>query len=320
MMLLPDGRVMAVGYNAGQTSKNWYALTPDSTGDYVNGTWSTLASMSLERLFFASNVLPSGKVLVQGGEYSDPFSDQNLVNSGQIYDPATNKWSNIATFPQPYFGDDPTILLPDGKILAGYIFSSQTYLYNPATNSWTPTGAKLRGDRSDEETWTLLPDGSVLSYDVFASPAVGPGSAQRYIPSTGTWVDAGVVPVPLSGPNYGYEFGPGLVLPDGRVLEVGTNGNTAIYTPSTNTWVAGPIVPGGYLADDCTGGHSSERQCDIRGRRASGYFHSADEDFRLRSRGQYDNRYYPGRSCWHRLGRRLGLSRSACSYCPLETS
>ena len=256
MMLLSNGVVMAQGFNFGQTSKQWYALTPDSTGDYVNGTWSSLASMGLERLFFASNVLPSGKVMVLGGEYSDPFSDQNLVNTGQIYDPATNKWSNMAAFPQPEFGDDPSVLLPNGRILAGYIFSQQTYLYNPSTNSWNPTGAKLRGDRSDEENWVLLPDGSVLSYDVFASPdnSTGlPGSAQRYIPSTGTWVDAGVVPVPLTGNAYGYELGPATMLPDGRVFQLGANGNTVIYTPSSNTWVQGPSVPGGYLADDAPG-------------------------------------------------------------------
>src|SRR5262249_17785753 len=42
MMLLTDGTVMA---EAGGQSKNWYQLTPDSQGNYANGTWSTLASM-----------------------------------------------------------------------------------------------------------------------------------------------------------------------------------------------------------------------------------------------------------------------------------
>ena len=34
---------------------------------YINGTFSPLAPMGLERLFFHSNVLPSGKVFVLGG-------------------------------------------------------------------------------------------------------------------------------------------------------------------------------------------------------------------------------------------------------------
>ncbi|HEY3969612.1 MAG TPA: kelch repeat-containing protein [Planctomycetaceae bacterium] len=252
MMMLSDGRILAIG--GGDTaSKTWFTLTPDATGDYINGTWTAVAPMSLQRLFFTSNVLPSGKVFVLGGEYSGPNTQETLVNSGQIYDPAANTWSSIPNFPQANFGDDPTVVLPNGKILAGYIFDASTYLYNPATNSWSQTGSKLRGDRSDEETWVALPDGSVLSYDVFASPETGAGSAQRYIPATGTWIDAGSVPVPLTGSAYGFELGPATLLPDGRVFQVGANGNTAIYTPSTNSWVQGPNVPGGFLADDAPG-------------------------------------------------------------------
>ena len=250
MLLLSDGRVMAEG---GGTSKSWSSLTPDATGGYINGTWSTLAPMNLQRLYFGSNVLPSGKVLVLGGEYSGSDQSQNIVNSGQIYDPVTNTWTSIPSFPQPEFGDDPTVVLPSGQVLAGYIFGPQTYLYNPTSNSWSQTGSKLRGDRSDEETWVLLPDGSVLSYDIFSSPASGAGHAQRYLPASGTWVDAGSVPVVLTGDSFGSELGPAMLLPDGRVFQIGANGHTAIYTPSTNSWVAGPNVPGLLGADDAPG-------------------------------------------------------------------
>src|SRR6516225_12123894 len=71
-MLLSDGTVMIQGGGAQATSKNWYKLTPDATGSYINGAFSARASMSLERLFFGSNVLPSGKVFLVGGEFSGP--------------------------------------------------------------------------------------------------------------------------------------------------------------------------------------------------------------------------------------------------------
>src|SRR6186713_1622314 len=67
MMLLTDGTVMA--QRAGVTNI-WYRLTPNSAGSYQNGTWSTIASMGLQRLYFASNVLTDGRVFVLGGEYS----------------------------------------------------------------------------------------------------------------------------------------------------------------------------------------------------------------------------------------------------------
>jgi hypothetical protein len=144
-------------------------------------------------------------------------------------------------------------VLPSGKILAGSFSTANTYLFDPATNTWSFAATKLRGDRSDEETWTLLPDGSVLSYDNFSSVDNGVNTAQRYIPSTNTWVDAGVVPVPLANESGGSEIGPALLLPDGRLFQVGSEGHTALYNPSTNTWTAGPLIPGAQGADDAPG-------------------------------------------------------------------
>jgi hypothetical protein len=248
MMLLSDGSVLAQG--AGVTNQ-WYKLTPGSNGGYATGTWSTLASMSLPRLYFGSNVLKDGQVFLVGGEYSGPSGTQNFTNTGEIYNPLTNSWSNITNFPQPSFGDDPTMLLDDGRVLCGYLSGPETYLYDPATDTWTQTGIKIRNnDRSDEETWLKLPDGSVLSYDIFNAVDHGQSTAQRYVPSTGQWVAAGTVPVTLSSSALGYELGGATILPDGRAWFVGCNGHTAFYTPSTNTWAAGPDLPGSQQQDD----------------------------------------------------------------------
>src|SRR4029077_823995 len=61
-LLLTDGTVMTHQYN----SNNWWRLTPDINGSYLNGTWSQLASMTLSYapLYFASATLPDGRVLV----------------------------------------------------------------------------------------------------------------------------------------------------------------------------------------------------------------------------------------------------------------
>src|SRR5271165_2668576 len=67
MLLLSDGSVMAA--NQGNSiGKAWYRLTPDRHGSYVNGTWSTLASMHDTRLYYSSQVLRDGRVFVAGGE------------------------------------------------------------------------------------------------------------------------------------------------------------------------------------------------------------------------------------------------------------
>ena len=284
MELLTDGTVMVQGYSSpfnDGVSANWYKLTPDAQGNYAGGTWSQLASMNTRRLYYASNIVQSGKLFVYGGEYSGDNSgvaSQNIVNSGEIYDPVANTWTPVAQDPLPVsvanqfnnsgynaFGDDPSMLLPNGNILTGYIFGPQTEIYHPTTNTWSAGGTKLNGDPSDEETWVTLPNGKMLSFDIFHNTDTGPWTAQLYDPSTNTWSATGSVPVQLSSstvvqPNGQtvafYELGPALVLPSGKVFQIGGNGNTAIYDPTSNSWTAGPQVPtigsGGvrYGADD----------------------------------------------------------------------
>ena len=80
--------------------------------------------------------------------------------------------------------------------MTGFIDTNnpQTYLYTPATNvagdSWAEAGDKSLGDSSDEENWAFLPDQSVLSYEIYGSLSTGVFQAERYIPTTGQWVDA----------------------------------------------------------------------------------------------------------------------------------
>ena len=266
MMLLSDGSVLVHG-GGGQAVTDWYKLTPDSTGSYSNGTWTTLATSNVGRLFAPTAVLPNGNVMLMGGEYTGPPTTETLDNTGEIYDPVANTWTSIATFPQSMFGDDPIETLPNGNVLAGYIAGPQTYIYNPTANSWSQTGTKLRGDQSDEESWVKLPDGSILSYDIFSSASSGVGHAQRYIPSTGQWVDAsnGTLPIlsdpppsgspPGSAGAQGYELGPAFLLPNGNAIFFGTNGNSAIYNPTTDLWSAGPAAPQKALTitDDANG-------------------------------------------------------------------
>jgi hypothetical protein len=249
-LLQSDGSVMyQVGANS--STKTWSRLAANSSGSYSSGTTTTLGSMNTGRLFFGTAVLPDGRVWAIGGEYTG--NNQNTYSrTAEIFNPlgGTNgkgAWTTTTNFPQTQFGDDPVEVLSPTAVLAGYIVGPQTYLYNPTTDTWTQTGTKLRNDQSDEETWIKLPDGSILSYDVFSSISTGVFHAQRYIPSSGTWVDASNVsanpPHILSDAAEGYELGPGVVLPNGKVFLLGANGYTAYYDPATNLWSAGPMMP-----------------------------------------------------------------------------
>lgn len=137
------------------------------------------------------------------------------------------------------------------KILAGSLISNHTYLYEIAMNNWSFAASKVYIDRSSEESWVKLPDGSVLTYDIFQSVAGNGSYAERYHPATNTWSSIspsdgtafGFIPQ-LSSNALGRELGPLVRLCDGRLLGIGATGHTAFYTPSTNRWAAGPDVIG----------------------------------------------------------------------------
>jgi len=67
-LLLTDGTVMV--QNGG--CQDWWRLTPDDAGSYVNGTGSELASLpsGYSPLYHSSAVLPDGRVIIEGGEYN----------------------------------------------------------------------------------------------------------------------------------------------------------------------------------------------------------------------------------------------------------
>jgi hypothetical protein len=95
-LLLTDGTVMVLSSSDYQT---WLRLTPDAQGNYANGTWTILGPMITPRLDFASQVLPSGKVWILGGEYSGHGIPQNEGYFAEIYDPTANTWAPAAPFP-----------------------------------------------------------------------------------------------------------------------------------------------------------------------------------------------------------------------------
>src|ERR1700716_929445 len=89
--ILTDGRVMVQDEGA----QDWWALTPDAKGSYLKGTWSQLASLptGYSPLYYASTVLPDGRVAIIGGEYNFGVADWTTL--GAIYNPKTNTWKTL---------------------------------------------------------------------------------------------------------------------------------------------------------------------------------------------------------------------------------
>ncbi len=251
MILLTDGRVMVQE----EATPHWHALTPDSSGSYVHGTWSPLADMAFWRRYYASGTLKDGRVILIGGEQSGAGGDTNL---GQIYDPVADAWDPLPSPPGwPQVGDAACCVLDDGRFIIGALLSGDCTIYDPTTNTWSAAAAQPV--RTNEETWVLLHDHTILTVECFP-----PYRAQKYIIATDTWKDEGAVPVTLVDPVMS-EIGPAMLMYDGKVIFFGAadsagHGKTAIYTPpphplGTGTWIAGPDIPkvGGktMVCNDC---------------------------------------------------------------------
>ena len=262
--LLTDGSVVVQG---GSCSDFW-KLTPTNSGSYVKGTWKQLASLpsGYAPYAMAGAVLADGRLLISGGEYSNCGGQFTLTNQSAIYDPKKNTWKMIAP-PTGWYdiGDSPSLVLPNGKFLEGRKTNKDMAVLDPVTLKWTAVGSTGKSDFNAEEGWTLMPDGTILTYDVKNNP-----NSEIYNPASQTWTSAGGTVANLQGPpvegciHYGHnhvycppgEVGPGVLRPDGTVFATGalhmgaSTGHTAIYHPSTHKWAAGPDFPNGDQAGD----------------------------------------------------------------------
>ncbi|MGW0916627.1 discoidin domain-containing protein [Streptomyces sp. NPDC002784] len=76
--------------------------------------------MAYARSFSNSVVMPDGKVAVFGGQsYPVPFSDATSVMTPEIWNPATGKFSRMASMAVPRNYHSVANLLPDGRIFSG---------------------------------------------------------------------------------------------------------------------------------------------------------------------------------------------------------
>ena len=180
------------------------------------------------RQFFASGVLADGRVFVIGGEYSDDPANPSDTLLGEIFNPITNTWSQISKPSAVGFvrGDASCTVLPDGRVLVGgataqqavfdpATFNKRTALWDPADDTWVEAGLEFgavgsttKNDGTEEEGFTLLPDGTVLAVEVANAP-----KSEKYLPSLDKWVTAGSVPGQLVFQDLlgsiVYEIGPG---------------------------------------------------------------------------------------------------------------
>jgi len=237
-LLMTDGSVICKSTSGPGNGTGWDRLRPDAHGSYINGTWDTIHPMNYDRLFFSTQVLPSGKVYVAGGEYGPGGT------RGEVYDPVTNTWTKCDTIPKGWnIYDGNSEILYNGTVLEGpQIGSYNSYnilLWSPITYKYTV--GPLSNYNHDEAEWIKLPDSTVLF--------VGRSNTgtSRYSPQTGTWAFDASTPGQIYDP-FGQEAGCALMLPNGKAIFFGATPYNCIYTPSgkhnvQGSWVSADSFP-----------------------------------------------------------------------------
>jgi len=268
--LLGDGSMLVTGGRDEQTT-----LDTAARYDPVADQWTIAAPMPMPRSQHAALLLPDGRVFVVGNYQVnvigaivyDPVADQwataaplptpygparaALLPDGQVlaltcnpqrYDPLTDQWT--ATGPLHSSGactlGNAFTNLIDGRVLVtGGPYRGGGYndcaLYNPASNTWMPTGLMQRGRAF--HTATALPDGGALVVGGMDLKGLVT-TAERYDLSRNQWVPAAAPHVARSGHT-------ALLLSDGSLLVVGGIGamddsapstTAERYDPDTDTW------------------------------------------------------------------------------------
>jgi N-acetylneuraminic acid mutarotase len=245
--VLTNGQVLVTG---GSVLRNSNATLARSNADLFNpatNTWSPAAAMSTTRQQHTATALQNGMLLVTGGnDSSDVFS------SAELYNPAANTWSSAGMMSSLRYQHTASllgnglVLVAGGNDLIGTCscttFVASADLYNPTTNSFSPTGSLVTARYA--HTATVLANGMVLVAGGFGGPTstlesggAPLASAELYDPSTGTWTATGSMTTARMN-HTATLLSSGDVLVAGGYTGTATTATAEVYDPSTGTWSA----------------------------------------------------------------------------------
>ena len=223
----------------------------------ASGTFAYTCSLNVARYNHTATLLPSGEVLVAGGNIAN---SNTPLASAELYNPKTGKWTLTGSMPAVRT-DFTATLLQNGEVLVagGTDWVINCYataeLYNPSTGAWTLTGSMTQPRCLHSAT--LLSNGEVLVSggvnSIYSTNTATVNGAEIYNPETGTWTATGSL-------NVGRASAATLLLDGGEILTAGGYNNTGnnnqntyltsaeLYDPSTQVWTTtSSMSPGAGL-------------------------------------------------------------------------
>jgi len=241
--LLPNGKVLVAGGYSNTAPPSFGITDSAELYDPATGTWSVTGNLTTHRAWHSAALLPNGKVLLAGG--AGGSNNSSILNTAELYDPATGTWSVTGSLIAARYGHTATLLQNGNVLIAGGSDDgdlastlASAELYDPAIGRWSNT-ANLNRSRV-LHTATLLPNGKVIVAGGYDWPPISLNSAELYDPATGTWSITGNL-------NTARDSHTATPLPNGQVLVAGGYdwnrgfpsgdlNSTELYDPPTGAW------------------------------------------------------------------------------------
>ncbi|BCM88811.1 hypothetical protein IAD21_00653 [Abditibacteriota bacterium] len=193
--LLSNGKVLLVG---GVSSTAY--LSSAELYDPGTNTFSAVPnSMSTARLSGTATTLGNGKVLITGGA----TDGNNMTNTAELYDPSTNSFTSISSTMSLFREYHTATLLSSGKVLITGGFAGPTSrllaldakattsaeLYDPATNSFSPTSNTMGLARMNHQATVLVGNKVLITggYNSFVNGFANLNQAELYDPSSNSF-------------------------------------------------------------------------------------------------------------------------------------
>ncbi|MBI1859461.1 MAG: hypothetical protein HYR96_00905 [Deltaproteobacteria bacterium] len=204
-------------------------------GNYkTSNAFIPLRYSALDRIQHQATLLPSGEILLSGGDFTNPMVE--------VYHPKYGFNSISLRMNEPRVGHRAT-LLSDGRVLLTGGWGSDTAeVFDPKTRAFRPTNGHL-GSKRAFHTSTLLKDGRVLitggwtSRHQFFTGVDPSGSGEIYDPKTDRFAFAASA---LSSPRAEHTatlLANGSVLLAGGLTTAGGLFTAEIYIPESNQFI-----------------------------------------------------------------------------------
>jgi len=208
-----DGKIYAIGGGAGSSASYTSVETYSTVEEYdpATDTWTAKSPMPTARGWHSANVV-NGKIYIIGGsQASSP--DRNHVLTVEVYDPATDTWTQKGDMPVSRAAGFSSVVDEKIYVIGGYGGSQRVDEYDPSTDTWT---MKSEMPTAIHALSTSALDGKIYTIGGYVPGVSGyPGVAtvEVYDPATDSWATAPDMPTG--------RFGPRTSVVDGKIYVIG---------------------------------------------------------------------------------------------------